>query len=469
MEDNQDFNDEFDKNSPTEQSGKSNGSTENGALMGSEKLDPAPRKRGGWKKVGYVALAVVLFVVGYLASALQYDQELRALKKIKQAIQTQYYEEVTDEEFYGVLFDAINEDLLDRYSAYMTPDEYAAVTKEATGEWSGIGVTFLTEDSNGNPQMLVRRVSGNSPAETAGVKEGDFIIAYGLTAETLFESNDYDPFYAFVQARAKGEKFLLKIRRGENTELIEIYKDTFVENYVFYRSKDTAFAFSGSGATELVAKGEPLTALDDKTAYIRLTQFNGNAAKEFSKAMEKFKEEGKTDLVLDLRENGGGYMNILQEIASYFCKGETGKSLIAVAKYRDGHREEFYSDKALYGKYFSDESKIKVLADDGTASASECLLGCMLDYGAISYTDICLIERGGVAKTYGKGIMQSTFPFGLGNTDAIKLTTAQIFWPKSENCIHGRGILPEDGAKSVKENYQKDGEILSALGVLMNG
>ena len=115
------------------------------------------------------------------------------------------------------------------------------------------------------------------------------------------------------------------------------------------------------------------------------------------------------------------------------------------------------------------QAKIKVLADDGTASASECLLGCMLDYGAISYTDICLIERGGVAKTYGKGIMQSTFPFGLGNTDAIKLTTAQIFWPKSENCIHGRGILPADGAKSVKENYQKDGEILSALGVLMNG
>jgi C-terminal processing protease CtpA/Prc len=159
-------------------------------------------------------------------------------------------------------------------------------------------------------------------------------------------------------------------------------------------------------------------------------------------------------------------MRILQEIASYFCKGETGKSLIAVEKYRDGHREEFYSDKTLYGKYFNAESKIKVLADDGTASASECLIGCMLDYGAISYADICLIERGGVAKTYGKGIMQSTFPFGLWNTDAIKLTTAKIFWPKSGNCIHGRGILPADGAKTVKEDYRKDGEMLAAIAEL---
>ncbi len=466
MEDNHNFNDEFEKGKPSEQPETLGETLTDDGWREEEKLNPASRKRGVWKKVGCVALAVAVFVVGYLASALQYDEELRALRKIKQAIQTQYYEEVTDEEFYGVLFDAINEDLLDRYSEYMTPDEYAAVTREATGEWSGIGVTFLTEDSDGNPQMLVRRVSGNSPAETVGVKEGDFIIGYGLTEDTLVESNVYASFYAFVQERAKGEKFLLKIRRGENTETLEIYKDTFVENYVFYRSNDTAFAFTGNGAMELVEKGDPLVALDNKTAYIRLTQFNGNASKEFAKAMEKFKEEGKTDLVLDLREDGGGYMNILQEIAAYFCKGETGKSLIAVAKYRDGHREEFYSEKALYGKYFNAESKIKVLADDGTASASECLIGCMLDYGAISYADICLIERGGVAKTYGKGIMQSTFPFGLGNTDAIKLTTAKIFWPKSENCIHGRGILPADGAKTVVENYQMDGEITSAIAEL---
>ncbi|MBE5752440.1 MAG: hypothetical protein E7343_00035 [Clostridiales bacterium] len=463
MQDDRNFNDEFDKTiqDETDQKTKTN----------EVQTDPAPteqpkRKRGGWKKFGAVALAIALFFAGYLASALQFDSEMRTLQKIKNAIQDKYYEEITDEEFYGVLFDAINEDLLDSYSQYMTPDEYASALTEATGEWSGIGLTFLTEDSAGNPIMLVRRVSGNSPAEKVGIREGDYIVGYGLIDEWLIDSEKYGAFYAFVQERTKGEKFLIKVRRGEQIETVEIYKDTFVENYVFYRTNTTAYAFTGAQATEWQEKGDPLSCLDDKTAYIRLTQFNGSAGTEFTRAMEQFKTDGKTNLVLDLRDNGGGYMDILQEIASYFCKGSTGKSLIAVAQYREGQREQFYSKTSVYAKYFTSESQIKVLANDGTASASECLIGCMLDYGAISYADICLIENYGVAKTYGKGIMQSTFPFGLFNTDAIKLTTAKITWPKSGNCIHGRGILPEDGAKTSAQSFEKDKEITLAIAEL---
>ena len=87
----------------------------------------------------------------------------------------------------------------------------------------------------------------------------------------------------------------------------------------------------------------------------------------------------------------------------------------------------------------------------------------MLDYGAISYADICLTENFGTAKTYGKGIMQSTYPLGLINADAIKLTTAQIYWPISGNCIHGRGILPEDGTKTSEQYFEKDQEIVYAI------
>lgn len=78
------------------------------------------------------------------------------------------------------------------------------------------------------------------------------------------------------------------------------------------------------------------------------------------------------------------------------------------------------------------------LRTTGTASASECLIGCMMDYGAISYSDIYLSSRSGETKTYGKGIMQRTFASSLfGKPDAIKLTTARILWPLTENCIHG--------------------------------
>ena len=420
-----------------------------------------------WKRFSSVALAVGMFFAGYLASDLQYDGELKTLKRIKEQIQTHYFEEITDDQFYGVIFDAVNNDLLDRYSEYMTPDEYQALLTEATGEWSGLGITFRVEDEDGNKQLLVRRVSGNSPAESVGVKEGDYVIGYGVDEGSMIASEDYEAFVVFLKARAKDEKFLLKIRRGDEEMVFEICKKTFIENYVFYRSSTTAYSFAGKDGTDLVTRGEPLTALDDKTAYIRLTQFNGNAATEFRLAMEKFRAEGKTNLVLDLRSNGGGYMNILREIASYFCKGETGSSLVAVAQYRAGQKENFYSNGAYYADFFQETSKIKVLADSMTASASECLIGAMIDYGAITYEDICLSERAGVAKTYGKGIMQSTRPFGLfGKVDAIKLTTAKIYWPKSGNCIHGRGVLPEDGAKTVQESYEKDVEISLAIAKL---
>ncbi|MBP3434175.1 MAG: hypothetical protein J6K50_02765, partial [Clostridia bacterium] len=72
----------------------------------------------------------------------------------------------------------------------------------------------------------------------------------------------------------------------------------------------------------------------------------------------------------------------------------------------------------------------------------------------------------GVAKTYGKGIMQTTYPLKLINADAVKLTTAKIYWPVSGNCIHGRGILPEDGALTVAEDTARDGEIAAAVAKL---
>lgn len=463
MQDDRNFNDEFDTPANTDEN-----SLEKDGQGVPAPTQTQPKRTGVWKRIGSVALAVALFFAGYTASALQYDSEIRTLLRIKNAIQSKYYEDVTDEDFYGVLFDAINEDLLDDYSKYMTPDEYASALTESTGEWSGVGLTFLTEDGAGNPQMLVRRVSGNSPAEKVGIKEGDYIVGYGIPNEWLIDSQKYGAFYAFVQERAKGEKFLVKVSRNGVVETIELYKDSFIENYVFYRTNATSYVAQGSKATDWAETGDGLDCLDGDTAYIRLTQFNGNASTEFALAMNQFRSDGKTNLVLDLRDNGGGYMNILQDISSYFCKGATGKSLIAVAEYRDGKTENFYSEKSRYEEYFTAESKIKVLANDSTASASECLIGCMLDYGAITYADICLTENFGVAKTYGKGIMQSTYAFGLGNTDAIKLTTAKITWPKSGNCIHGRGILPEDGAKTSAQAFGKDEEITNAINALFN-
>ena len=131
-----------------------------------------------------------------------------------------------------------------------------------------------------------------------------------------------------------------------------------------------------------------------------------------------------------------------------------------------GEREEKYlANGNYYWDYFTEVSRICILADSGSASASEALIGVMVDYGAVSYGDICLSERGGIAKTYGKGIMQSYFSLGLSG-DMMKLTTAEILWPVTKTSIHDRGVLPEDGTKTVQEGVTDEEELSAAIKVL---
>ena len=206
--------------------------------------------------------------------------------------------------------------------------------------------------------------------------------------------------------------------------------------------------------------------LDTQTAYICLTGFNGKAAEEFAMAMTAFQHDGMKNLVLDLRGNGGGYLNIMLEIAKYFGKDAPYKAPAVIADYGE-KREVFSIESSLYHDYFQGDSRVTVLADSGTASASECLIGFMYSYGTIGYEDICLSQRGDEVQTFGKGIMQTTYPLILTG-GAIKVTTAKILWPKDDHCIHGRGILPEDGALQVAENADREEELKAAISVLFH-
>ncbi len=424
---------------------------------------PTPNKKKTlWRALACIIGAILFFAAGAATVWFTLDGEFRTLIKVKKMIDEKYYKEISDEEFYGVLFKSINEDLLDPYSCYMTADEFNASAGELAGNRSGLGLVFLTKDGEGKDIMKITRVCGNSPAEAAGILAGEYLVGFGKTQESLTESEKFEDFSAFLQDFEAGETFILKLRMGEETRLITLSKAEYVENYVFYRTRDKAYAFEGEKATDLVERGKPLTCLNGDTAYIRLVQFGGEAANAFKQVMDLFKQEGKKNLVLDLRGNGGGYLDVMQDLAGYFCKNtDERKPVVAVADYGE-KRESFSAKRNVYKEYFSADSRICVLADEGSASASECLLGSMLDYGAISYADICLTERNGVAKTYGKGIMQSTYYLSVKG-DALKLTTAEIRWPVTNTSIHGRGILPSDGTKTVKEGVTDEEEIAAAI------
>ncbi len=419
-----------------------------------------PRKIRWWQIALAVGLSIVLFFCGYFTCWLSLDEQLRSLYTVKKTIQKEYYKEITDEDFYGTVFSAINSELLDDYSTYMTAEEAAAYFSALQGNSSGVGMVFTT---GGDEELRITRVCGNSPAEGAGILAGEFVLGCGKTEESIEKCVTFDEFSECLSKYRTGEEFFVEIGSEQGARLVKLSKQAYVENYVFYRDNDGAYAFTGEKAETLTEKGTPLACLDDDTAYIRLIEFTGNADLEFDGAMKQFKKEGKKNLVLDLRGNGGGLLDVMQSIASYFCKNTKAKTpVVAVADFGKS-RAQYHAKGNYYGQYFAEDSRICVLADSGSASASECLLGSMLDYGAISYGDICLAERNGVAKTFGKGIMQQTYWVNLFKGDAVKLTTAEIRWPISDNSIHGVGILPTKGTLTVAENGDFEQETTDAI------
>ncbi len=415
------------------------------------------------RAVAAIGISAVCFLGGMASVWFTLDPEIRALVKVKKTIDAHYYREIDDDSFYKGVFDSVNAQL-DPYSGYMSADTYTQSANELNGNRIGIGVSFYNSSLE-EGRLEIARVAGNSPAEKAGLTAGSCITGFGKGEETLVTSNDYAQFTSFLKTLEEGEPFLLAVRTGEETEFVTLTQEAYVENYVFYRSKDSAYGFTGPRAATLTAQDRALTCLPDDTAYIRLVRFGGNAVEAFEGGMSVFKRENKKNLILDLRGNGGGYINAMQSIASYFCK--SSDALYPVAAIADyGEREEHFLARGnVYGEYFSADSRICILADGGSASAAECLIGVMVDYGASAYGDICLFEKNGVAKTYGKGIMQSHFPISASG-DSLKLTTAEVRWPMTKRSIHGRGILPEDGAKIAREGENEEEELRAAIELL---
>ena len=427
---------------------------------------PVKKKKRFLKCVGMIFLGILIFFAGALSHYFSLDGEIRALIQVKNRIQREYYEQLTDEQFYDAVFGGIN-NLLDDYSGYLSPDEYFNVIMRATGKQIGIGVSFYA-NATGDDALKIVQVTGNSPAERLGLLAGERIVGYGANENELQTANSYDAFVDFISDYEEGETFCLRILSASEQERnVTIARESYLASYVTYRTNNTAYRFVDGQNLKKTTYGQPLETLDSQTAYIRLTGFNGKAAEEFALAMTAFRDDGMKNLVLDLRGNGGGYLDTMLEIASYLGKDAPYGAVAAIADYGE-KRENFSIKSSLYTHYFQTDSRVCVLADSGTASASECLIGFMCDYGTISYGDICLSQRGDQVRTYGKGIMQTTYPLLFANGGAIKITTAKILWPVSGNCIHGRGVLVSDGTLQVAENPDDEAELRAAIDALFS-
>lgn len=388
-----------------------------------------------------VLVAVAVFFGGYLVGRNAFDKDIETINYILEMYKKYYYEESDD--IVGLVEDA----LLDKYSQYYTKEEYDVVKKSSLGNRSGVGLSFYS-DSN-----KIMSVINNSPAQLAGVKSGGTLEGISYNGAYIGITTPASRNEAFSQI-PDGATFEMSVNYDGTIKKYALEKSEYTETFVTYYDESGEYGFRGdSGSIDYVKIGDnvdyPLGE-NDKVAVIKYTSFSGlgkgneGSDGQFRTALASFKEAGKTMLILDIRNNGGGYMTILEAISAHLIDAEKGsKNLVSYAIYKDEKRSSFYSEPVDYADYGFE--KIVILANENSASASEALMGAVLDYDKNKIVNVVLeksyLQGNPVYKSYGKGIMQSTYTRITG--EAIKLTTAKIYWPKSNISIHGVGLTPD--------------------------
>lgn len=287
----------------------------------------------------------------------------------------------------------------DPYTVYYPKDEFSSYRDNIMSTYVGIGAT-LGADMQENCLVVVSPME-DSPAEKAGVKSGDKIIAID---KKQFEANQLSEAAAYLKNGEEGSSVVMTVERDGKTEDITVTREKIVKNSV---------------------KSKMLT---EDIGYLRITGFESksdntskNTYDEFCEHISALKSAGMKKLVIDVRDNPGGDLNVVCNIADALLP----KCLITYTEDKHGKRTTVNSDEKCV------DVPMAVLVNGGSASASEVLTGALKDN-----------EKAVVigTKTYGKGIVQTVYPFSDGS--GMSITTAKYYTP-SGICIHQIGIEPD--------------------------
>ena len=422
-----------------------------------------------------VTIAAGCFFAGFFIREATLPQDVTSMKWALGIIEDNYY-------FYDD-FDrdgAKNESLaavaskLDKYSEYYTAEEYERQVKDNAGSKSGLGISYNFINGTG---VRVVTVAGNSPAYIAGISAGDvFTGGVYKGGEVKFDTAEKDSSF-FAEAEDNVEFTVNSAERSYT-----VAKCEYTASYACMATSSTYWDFISAAEGGLCPNEDKTKAmgfLPEDFAYIRLSQFYGTAANELGVLFEKFNSYGKKSMIIDLRNNGGGYVDVMCDIAGYFTSSQTQRGCVAMtAEYKNGGTRTEYTKTHKSNAAVSKDTDIYVLANSGTASASEALIGVLVSYGFLDYEDIFVSDFGEeylayagesakTAQTYGKGIMQTTYvnPF---THEALKLTTARILWPNGK-CIHETALSAKDGCSPVYAEWtstKDDSELKRVLEII---
>lgn len=341
------------------------------------------------------------------------DQKLRMAQAL---IQSYYVEDVDGQQLTDEAIKAMLK-TLDPHSSYTDADETKELTQPLEGKFSGIGIQF---NAATDTVYVIQTVSGG-PSEKVGIRPGDRIIA----ADDSIIAGRKLPNSAILKILRgeKGSKVRLKVKRAGVPELIEF---VVTRDDIPIHSVDAAYM------------------ANDSTGYIRVSRFAEDTANEVAEAVEKLRKNGMRNLIIDLQDNGGGYLGAAVELASEFLsKGDP------VVYTKGLHSAPAYFNLEKDGKYR--DMRVVVMVNQYSASASEILSGALQDN-----------DRGLIVgrRTFGKGLVQRPFPFPDGSM--IRLTTARYYTPSGRSIQkHYEKGQGEEYMLDMLNRY-KSGELWSA-------
>ena len=348
------------------------------------------------------------------------EESINKLSVLEQYIDYFYYKssEITEEEKENGMYKGLFESLGDVYSCYYTPEEYKILEEQTQGVYYGIGAYVSQDVETGF--CAISGVIKNSPAEEAGLMEGDII--YKVNGEDM-TGLELDEVVSNIRGEEGSEVTLTLVRDGKNMEV------TLTRARVNTPTVDSEM-------------------LQDGIGYLQITEFDDVTTEQFNENMAQLKADGMKGLIIDLRGNPGGNVTTVCAIAEQLLP----EGLIFYMEDKDGNKTEYKCDGADF------DLPLVVLVNEYSASAAEILSGAVKDAGIGK-----LVGK----KTFGKGIVQNVIPLEDGS--AIKLTIAN-YYTRGGNDIHLKGVEPDVEVDLDTDAYLDDGtdtQLDKALEVLM--
>ncbi|MFQ9696526.1 MAG: S41 family peptidase [Zhenhengia sp.] len=371
--------------------------------------------------IGFVLSTTILF--GMTVFADKYDFIDKKIEVIEKTLDKYYVGELDKTAMEEGIYKGLVSSVGDPYTTYYTKEEFDSIMEKTSGVYAGIGVQMMVDQTDNT--ILVTDVFEGSPAEKAGMLSKDKIV--GAEGQPL-TGDDFNEAPKIIKGKP-GTKVTVTVFRPSTNETLDLEMKR--EN-VIYPSVSHKM-------------------LEEDINYIKISSFEELTYDQFKEALDEGTKANAEGLIIDLRDNTGGLLDVTVQIVDELIP----EGVIVSTKDKNGKVKEMTSDDQYV------DIPIVVLVNERSASASEVLSGALKDHNRA-----ILVGN----RTFGKGIVQTIMPLTDGS--AIKVTTSQYFTP-SGVCIQGEGIEPDykvDLAPELmikaKLEYNEDLQLQKAVEVL---